>query len=58
MLEIHVTVDMLGPGPGLPPFAGFATRWFQPDLQPPFLGQPGVLPGFLNETPVRVLVYS
>ncbi|BCB75074.1 hypothetical protein GCM10022251_35600 [Phytohabitans flavus] len=58
MLEIHVTVDMLGPGPGLPPFAGFATRWFQPDLQPPFLGQPGILPGFLEETPVRVLVYS
>jgi hypothetical protein len=58
MLEIHVTVDMLGPGPGLPPFAGFATRWFQPDLQPPFLGQPGILPGFLNEAPVRVLVYS
>jgi hypothetical protein len=58
LLEIHVTVDMLGPGPGLPPFAGFATRWFQPDLQPPFLGQPGILPGFLEETPVRVLVYS
>lgn len=58
MLEIHVTVDMLGPGPGLPPFAGFATRWFQPDLQPPFLGLPGILPGFLEETPVRALVYS
>ncbi|MEV6811585.1 hypothetical protein [Micromonospora sp. NPDC051296] len=58
MLEIHVTVDMLGPGPGLPPFAGFATRWFQPDLQPPFLGQPGVIPGFVEETPVRVLVYG
>jgi len=58
MLEIHVTVDMLGPGPGLPPFAGFATRWYQPELPPPFLGQPGTLPGFLEETPVRVLVYG
>jgi len=58
LLEIHLSVDVVGPGPGLPPFAGFATRWFQPDLQPPFLGQPGILPGVLEETPVRFLIYS
>ncbi|XUL93485.1 hypothetical protein ACQ86D_48445 [Streptomyces galilaeus] len=58
LIEAHVTVDVIGPGPGLPPFAGFATRWFQPDLQPPFLGQPGILPGTLEEIPVRFMIYS
>ncbi|WP_367318772.1 hypothetical protein [Streptomyces sp. HUAS ZL42] len=58
LVEAHVTMDVLGPGPGLPPFAGFATRWFQPDLQPPFLGQPGVLPGVLEEIPVRFMIYN
>ncbi|MFB9880227.1 hypothetical protein ACFFMN_19980 [Planobispora siamensis] len=58
LLEIHITVDVLGPGIGLPPFAGFATRWFHPGLQPAFLGAPDILPGFVEENPVRVMVYS
>jgi hypothetical protein len=68
LLEVNLTIDILGPGPGLPPFAGFATRWFQPDLQPPFMFPfipgvgpvvvPGIGPGVLNEVPVRILIYS
>ncbi|GAA2213622.1 hypothetical protein GCM10009850_090850 [Nonomuraea monospora] len=57
-LEIHLTVDILGVGVGLPPFAGFASRWYRPDLQPGFLGLPDILPGIVEETPVRMLVYS
>jgi hypothetical protein len=68
LLEVNLTIDILGGGPGLPPFAGFATRWFQPDLQPPFLFPfipgvgpvfvPGAGPGVLSEVPVRILIYS
>jgi hypothetical protein len=68
LLEVNLTIDILGVGPGLPPFAGFATRWFQPDLQPPFMFPfipgvgpvvvPGVGPGVQNEVPVRVLIYT
>jgi hypothetical protein len=68
LLEVNLTIDILGAAPGLPPFAGFATRWFQPDLQPPFmfpnipgLGPvivPGVGPGVQNEVPVRILLYT
>lgn len=57
-IEIHLTVDILGVGVGLPPFAGFASRWFRPDLQPGFLGQPDILPGIVEESPVRMLIYS
>ncbi|NJP97027.1 hypothetical protein HCN51_47690 [Nonomuraea sp. FMUSA5-5] len=57
-LEIHLTVDILGVGVGLPPFAGFASRWFRPDLQPGFLGQPDILPGIVEESPVRMLIYA
>ncbi|MEV0819689.1 hypothetical protein [Nonomuraea rubra] len=57
-LEIHLTVDILGVGVGLPPFAGFASRWYRPDLQPGFLGFPDILPGIVEETPVRMLIYS
>jgi hypothetical protein len=57
LLEYHVTFDVKSVGVGLPPFAGFATRWFNPDFQPPFLGLPGINPGFIEEAPVRVLVY-
>lgn len=68
LLEVNVSIDILGVGPGLPPFAGFATRWFQPDLQPPFLFPfipnvgpvfvPGTGPGVLNDVPVRILIYT
>ena len=68
LLEVNVTIDILGAGPGLPPFAGFATRWFQPDVQPPFMFPfvpgvgpvvvPGIGPGVLNEVPVRILIYT
>lgn len=58
LLEYHITFDVAGPGPGLPPFAGFATRWFNPDLQPPFLGLPPIPPGFIEEAPVRLMIYS
>ncbi|MCK2219292.1 hypothetical protein MF672_036680 [Actinomadura sp. ATCC 31491] len=58
LLEIHVTADVLGIGPGLPPFAAFATQWQNPENQPPFPGFPGIPPGIVQETPVRVLIYS
>jgi hypothetical protein len=58
LLEINLTIDVLGPGVGLPPFAGFATRWYQPDFQPSFLGLGDITPAVLNEVPCRVMIYS
>jgi hypothetical protein len=68
LLEIYLTIDVTIPVPGLPPFAGYASRWFQPDTQPPFMFPfipnvgpvvvPGLGPGLVNESPVRVLIYN
>jgi hypothetical protein len=67
LLEANFTVDILGPGVGLPPFAGFSTWLFDPDYEPPFLFPyiPGVGPVFVpgtgpqlqHDTPARYLVY-
>jgi hypothetical protein len=68
LLDISLTVDVRSGAAGLPPFAGYASRWLQLDESPPFLFPfvPGVGPvvvpgtqrGFINDTPVRVLIYS
>jgi hypothetical protein len=72
LYEVNFTVDILGPGPGLPPFAGFATWVFDPDVEPPFVlprvllpdGRvltvrvPGTSAGLEHDTPARFLVYT
>ena len=67
LYETNMVVDILGPGPGLPPFAGFATWVLDPDLEPPFffpfipgIGPifiPGVGPRLQHDTPARYAVY-
>jgi hypothetical protein len=67
LLEIFLTLDTQGADAGLPPFAGYASRWYQLDSEPPFLFPsipgvgpvlvPGMSPGFVNESPARVLIY-
>jgi hypothetical protein len=62
LLDISLTIDVRSGTSGLPPFAGYASRWLNLDSVPPFLlgnvQVPGTVPGFINDTPVRVLVYS
>jgi hypothetical protein len=68
LLDISLTVDVRSGTAGLPPFAGYASRWQQLDSSPPFLFPfipgvgpvvvPGMTPGLINDTPVRVLIYS
>lgn len=68
LYEVNATMDILGPGTGLPPFAGFSTAVFDPDIEPPFLFPfipgigPIVVPGLLahleRDTPLRFLRYS
>lgn len=68
LLDISLTIDVRGPASGLPPFAGYASRWLQLDSAPPFVFPsipgvgpivvPGTAPGFVNDAPVRVLIYS
>ena len=68
MLDISLTIDVRSGASGLPPFAGYASRWLQLDSAPPFVFPfipnvgpvvvPGTNPGFVNDTPVRVLIYS
>jgi hypothetical protein len=77
LLDISLTIDVRSGVSGLPPFAGYASRWFQLDTEPPFVFPPRVVPvpgigniplpqisvpglaqGFINDTPVRVLIYS
>jgi hypothetical protein len=71
LCEANFTVDILGVGPGLPPFAGFSTWLYDPDREPPFVipqifipgigvipvPMPGVAPGLQHDTPARYLVY-
>jgi hypothetical protein len=59
LYEMHATVDIIGPGPGLPPFAGFATWMLDPDAEPPFLFGliPGTAPQFQHDIPVRFVRY-
>jgi hypothetical protein len=68
LYEVNMVVDILGPGVGLPPFAGFSTWVFDPDTEPPFFFPiipgvgpvfiPGVGPGLQHDIPARFLVYS
>ncbi len=49
LYEMNAVADILGPGSGLPPFAGFATSILDPDTEFPFLfpNIPGVGPVFV-----------
>ena len=57
LFEINATVDIVAPNPTAP-FAGYSTWLYDPDFEPPFLGRPGVMPGFQYDTPARFLVYA
>jgi len=67
LYEANAVVDVLGVGPGLPPFAGFSTWVLDPDNEPPFFFPfipgvgpvfiPGVGPRLQHDTPARFLVY-
>ena len=71
LYEMNMVVDIKGPGPGLPPFAGYATWVCDPDSELPFgpvpIWIPGVgwvwsmIPGqtvaLQRDIPARFLVY-
>jgi hypothetical protein len=67
LLEANFTVDILGPGVGLPPFAGYSTWLFDPDNEPGFVFPfipgvgpvviPGTGPQLQHDIPARYLVY-
>jgi len=71
LYEMNMVVDIKGPGPGLPPFAGYATWVYDPDSELPFgpvrVWIPGVgwvlmnIPGrsarLQHDIPARFLVY-
>lgn len=71
LCEANFTVDVLGVGPGLPPFAGFSTWLYDPDTEPPFvipqiyipgvgvvnIHIPGVGRGLQHDTPARYMYY-
>ncbi len=58
LYELNFVMDIKGVGPGLPPFAGYATWVFDPDTEPPFLFVPEAPAGLQHDVPVRFLVYS
>jgi len=58
LYELNFVMDILGVGPGLPPFAGYATWVLDLDTEPGFLGIPTVPPELQHDIPVRFLVYS
>lgn len=70
LLDITLTIDVRSVATGLPPFAGYASLWLQLDTEPPFVFPfipgvgggpvvvPGLVPSFVRDIPVRVLVYS
>lgn len=57
LYEANFTVDILGVGTGLPPFAGYSTWLLDPDNEPPFLLVPGQGPRLQHDIPARFLVY-
>lgn len=67
LYEVNATADIVGPGGGLPPFAGYATAVLDPDIEPPFLFPfipgvgpivvPGLGPQLQRDTPSRFLRY-
>lgn len=69
LLDITLTIDVRSVASGLPPFAGYASQWYQIDREPPFvfptipfvggpIPVPGLVPSFVQDIPVRVLIYS
>jgi hypothetical protein len=70
LLDITLTIDVRSVASGLPPFAGYASLWLQLDTEPPFVFPfipgvnggpiivPGLVPSFVRDIPVRVLIYS
>jgi hypothetical protein len=68
LFEVNAVVDIIGPGVGLPAFAGYSTWVFDPDTEPPFLFPfipgvgyvfiPGIAAQLQHDTPARFLVYS
>jgi hypothetical protein len=70
LLDITLTIDVNSVESGLPPFAGYASLWLQLDTEPPFVFPyipgvnggpivvPGLVPSFVRDIPVRVLIYS
>lgn len=67
LYEMNALVDILGPGPGLPAFAGYSTWVLDPDTEPPFafpfirgvgpVAVPGVGPRLQHDTPARFMIY-
>jgi hypothetical protein len=57
LYELNFVMDIKGVGPGLPPFAGYATWVFDPDTEPPFLFVPEAPAGLQHDVPVRFLIY-
>jgi hypothetical protein len=67
LVEANFTVDILGAGLGLPPFAGYATWLLDPDNEPPFVFPfipgvgpvvvPGSGPRLQHDIPARYLFY-
>jgi hypothetical protein len=68
LYEVNATSDIIGPGSGLPPFAGFATTVLDPDSEFPFLFPvipglgpvfiPGVGPRLQHDEALRFLRYA
>jgi hypothetical protein len=69
LLDITLTIDVRSVAQGLPPFAGYASQWLQLDTEPPFVFPyipgvggpivvPGLVPGFVRDIPVRVMIYE
>jgi hypothetical protein len=69
LLDITLTIDVRSVASGLPPFAGYASVWLQLDTEPPFVFPyipyvggpvvvPGLVPSFVRDIPVRVMIYS
>jgi hypothetical protein len=56
LYEMHAVADILGPGVGLPPFAGFSTWLFDPDYEPPFFA-PAAPGGLQHDQPARFAIY-
>lgn len=67
LYEMNAVADIIGPGPGLPPFAGFATTILDPDTEFPFLFPnipgigpvvvPGIGPHLYRDSGARFEVY-
>lgn len=69
LLDITLTIDVRSVASGLPPFAGYASQWLQLDQEPPFVFPfipfvggpivvPGLVPSFVQDIPVRVMIYT